>query len=104
MAHNGCSFSGEHRVGNRVLEGGLGGLGKIPQGETQHVEELDPILENRLGVVVDKEVVINAGDSKSLPLVEGELISKGAGTHLYFACAGFAVFINDPLQERCANP
>lgn len=104
MAHNGCSFSGEQRVGNRVLEGGLGGLGKIPQGETQHVEELDPILEDRLGVVVDKEVVINAGDSKSLPLVEGELISKGASTHLYLACAGFAVFINDPLQERCANP
>jgi hypothetical protein len=84
-------------------ETGLSGLGGIPQCESQHVEELDPILEDRLWVVVDEEVMINAGDSKTLALVKGELISKGAGTHLYLPCAGFAVEIDDPFQERCAN-
>src|SRR5690554_510246 len=48
----------------------------IPQRETQHVKEPYTIFENRLRVVFNEEVTVNARDPKAMLLVEGKLIAK----------------------------
>jgi len=70
----------------------------VPQCQTQHVEKLDSILEYRLGVVVDEEVRIDTCNSKSVPLVEGELIPECTSAYFHFPCTSFAKEIKDPFQ------
>src|SRR5690554_5790136 len=74
----------------------------VPQRETQHVKELYAILENRLGIILNEEVTVNARDPKAMLLVEGKLIAKGAGAHHHPVCSGSAKEINDPFQDRRA--
>lgn len=54
----------------------------IIQCKTQHVKELYSILKNWIRVILDKEVMVNACNPKTLPLVESKLIAKRAGAHL----------------------
>lgn len=74
----------------------------VPQRETQHVKELDTVLEYWLRVVIDEEVTVNGCSPKAMPLVEGKLIAKCTGAYLYLTCARFTKEINDPFQKRCA--
>ena len=59
----------------------------IPQPEAQHVQVLYAVLENRLGVVSDEEVMVNAGHPETMALVEGQLVAERTGTHLQLAGA-----------------
>ena len=74
----------------------------IPQRETQHVKELDPVLEYWFRVVIDEEVAVNGCNPEAMPLVESKLIAKCAGTYLYLTCARFTEEVYYPFQERCA--
>src|SRR5690606_24361833 len=74
----------------------------ISQRKAQHVEELYAVFENRLGIVLNEEVTVDARDPKAMLLVEGKLVAKRAGAHHDLLRSGFAKEINDPFQDRGA--
>ena len=70
----------EQRSGVGLNE--LGNIARIPQRKAQHVKELYSVLEDRLRIIIDEEVMVNACNPKAMPLVESELIAERTGAHL----------------------
>lgn len=95
---NWCSISIVARACTRFL----GNIACIPESEAQHFKELNAIFENRLVVVVDEEIMVNARDPKAVPLGKSKLIAKCAGAYLNLASAKFSKEVNDSFQESSA--
>nr|WP_246287985.1 hypothetical protein [Desulfolutivibrio sulfoxidireducens] len=70
------------------------------KGKSQHVLELDSILEKGFRVVLEKKIRVDTRDSESLALIKGQLITKRSRADIKAMCAFVPVNRNDMPEER----